>query len=197
MRVIALTGNVAAGKSTVAARLEAHGALLVDADRIVRALQQPGTAVFERIVARFGPAILAADGSLDRAALRARILADPGERHALEAIVHPAVEVERRRLLARAARDGARVVIADIPLLFEAADPAAYDGVILVDAPEAERRRRLIEDRGMDPEEADRLIGAQWPAAAKRARATWILDNDADLASLQARTDALWQLISA
>lgn len=197
MRVIALTGNVAAGKSTVAARLEAHGAVLVDADRIVRALQQPGTAVFERIVARFGPAILAADGSLDRAALRARILADPAERHALEAIVHPAVEDERRRLLARAARDGARVVIADIPLLFEAADPAAYDGVILVDAPEAERRRRLIEDRGMDPEEADRLIGAQWPAAAKRARATWILDNDADLASLQARTDALWQLISA
>jgi dephospho-CoA kinase len=196
MRVLALTGNVAAGKSTVAARLRALGAVLIDADAIVRELQEPGTAVHARIVAHFGPEILAADGTLDRQALRARVLADPAERLALEAIVHPAVEAERRRQVARAAATGTAVVIAEIPLLFEAADPAVYDGVILVDAPEEERRRRLIDDRNLPPGEADRLLAAQWPAAHKRARATWIIDNDADRATLLARTDALWQLIT-
>ena len=196
MRVLALTGNVAAGKSTVAARLRALGAVLVDADVIVRDLQQPGTPVHARIVARFGAEILTSDGTLDRQALRARMLADPGERLALEAIVHPAVEAERRRQVARAAAEGAEVVIAEIPLLFEAADPSVYDGVILVDAPEVERRRRLIDERGLPPEQADQLLAAQWPAAHKRARATWIIDNDGDRQTLLDRTDALWQLIT-
>ncbi len=196
MRVLALTGNVAAGKSTVAARLRALGAVLVDADAIVRDLQRPGTPVHARIVARFGAGILTSDGTIDRQALRTRILADPAERLALEAIVHPAVEAERRRQVARAAADGAEVVIAEIPLLFEAADPSVYEGVILVDAPEAERRRRLIDERGLPPEQADRLLAAQWPAAHKRARATWIIDNDGDRQTLLDRTDALWQLIT-
>lgn len=196
MRVLALTGNVAAGKSLVARRLRELGAFLIDADAIVRELQHPGTPVHARMVARFGEEILAPDGTIDRAAMRARILADPAERLALEAIVHPAVEAERRHRLAQAAASGASVVIAEIPLLFESADPSAYEGVILVDAPEAERRRRLIEDRGLPPEQADRLLAAQWPAEHKRARATWILDNDADPGTLLERTDALWQQIS-
>jgi dephospho-CoA kinase len=196
MRVLALTGNVAAGKSTVAEHLRTLGAVLIDADAIVRELQAPGTPVHARIVAHFGPEILGADGTLDRQALRARVLADPAERLALEAIIHPEVEAERRRQVARAAAAGATLVIAEIPLLFEAADPSVYDGVILVDAPEAERRRRLVEERGLPPDQADRLLAAQWPAAHKRARATWIIDNDGDRATLLDRTDALWQLIT-
>lgn len=196
MRVLALTGNVAAGKSLVARRLRELGAFLIDADAIVRELQRPGTPVHARMVARFGEEILAPDGTIDRAAMRARILADPAERLALEAIVHPAVEAERRHLLAQAAASGASVVIAEIPLLFESADPSAYEGVILVDAPEAERRRRLIEDRGLPAEQADQLLAAQWPAEHKRARATWILDNDGDRGTLLERTDALWRQIS-
>ncbi len=196
MRVLALTGNVAAGKSTVARRLVERGAVLIDADAIVRELQRPGTPVFAQIVARFGPTIVAADGALDRAALRQRVLADPAERHDLEAIVHPAVEQARRRRLSQAADAGATIVITDMPLLYEAADPAAYDGVILVDAPTPIRRDRLIRERGLSAEEADRLLAAQWPAAAKRARATWIIDNDADLATLLERTDRLWTTIS-
>jgi dephospho-CoA kinase len=196
MRVLALTGNVAAGKSTVAARLRELGAVLIDADAIVRSLQEPGTPVHARMVAHFGPEILAPDGTLDRQVLRGRILAEPAERLALEAIVHPAVEEERRRQLARAAAAGAEVVIAEIPLLFEAADPSVYDGVILVDAPVAERRRRLIAERGLPPAQADQLLAAQWPAASKRARATWIIDNDADRATLLDRTDALWHQIT-
>lgn len=197
MRVIALTGNIASGKSTVARRLVAHGAVLIDADAIVHELQRPGTSVHEAIVARFGPTILHADGTLDRAALRAAVLADSAARGDLEAIVHPAVERERQRRLADAAARGTNVVIADIPLLFEAADPAAYDGVILVDAPAAMRRARLVHDRGLDPAEADRLIAAQLPSEAKRARATWIIDNDGDLAALEAATDRLWSQLTA
>src|SRR5689334_5932107 len=95
----ALTGNIAAGKSSVAALLADWGAVVIDADTIVRSLQRPGTPVFDAIAARFGSGVLAPDGSLDRAALRRRILADTGDKRALEAIVHPAVEAERRRLL--------------------------------------------------------------------------------------------------
>lgn len=197
MRIIALTGNIAAGKSTVARRLVARGAVLIDADAIVRALQQPGTAVHAAIVARFGADILLADGTLDRPALRSRILADPAARADLEAIIHPEVERERQRLVADAAAHGASVVIADIPLLFEAADPSAYDGVILVDAPAAVRRDRLVRDRGLDPDEAERLIAAQMPSSAKRSRATWVLDNTGDRADLERATDRLWDQLTA
>lgn len=197
MRVVALTGNVAAGKSTVVELFRRRGAAIIDADRIVRELQRPGEAVFEAIVARFGPGVRAADGTLDRAALRARVLDDPAERRALEAIVHPAVERRRLERLDAARRAGAGLAIVDIPLLFEAADPGAYDAVILVDAPVAERRRRLIDDRGLAPDDADRLIAAQWPAERKRPHATWVIENDADLATLEARSLAVWEAIAA
>lgn len=196
MLSLALTGNVAAGKSTVAALLEAWGAIVLDADRIVRELQQPGTPVFRSIVDRFGQGIVTAEGTLDRAALRARIVSDPGARAALEHIVHPAVEHERRARLAAAERGGARVAISDIPLLFESGDPSAFAGVILVDAPEAERRRRLVEDRGLDPAEADRLMAIQLPASLKRPRSDWIIENGGDLAALEAGTRAVWSDIS-
>lgn len=195
MRRIALTGNIAAGKSTVAQLLRSWGAVLFDADEAVRVLQRPGSGVFAAIVAHFGRGVVRADGGLDRVALRDRILADPAERAALEAIVHPAVEARRLAAQEAAAAAGAAVFVADIPLLFESADPAAYDGVILVDAPAGERRRRLINARRLSPLDADRLIAAQMPAAAKRALATWIIDNDADRATLMARTRAVWDAV--
>ena len=196
MRVVALTGSVAAGKSSVGALFRAWGATVIDADAIVRDLQRPGEPVYDAIVAHFGPAILLADGTLDRAALRQLILAHPDERHALERIVHPAVEHQRRDLLAAAEARGDRVVVADIPLLFEAANPKAYDGVIVVDAPHAVRRRRLIDNRHLSADEADRLIAAQWPAEMKRARATWIIDNDGDRDTLAERARVVWEAIS-
>ncbi|MBL0180082.1 MAG: dephospho-CoA kinase [Gemmatimonadetes bacterium] len=192
---MALTGNIAAGKSTVAQLLRSWGAVLFDADEAVRVLQRPGSGVFAAIVAHFGRGVVRADGGLDRVALRDRILADPAERAALEAIVHPAVEARRLAAQEAAAAAGAAVFVADIPLLFESADPAAYDGVILVDAPAGERRRRLINARRLSPLDADRLIAAQMPAAAKRALATWIIDNDADRATLMARTRAVWDAV--
>jgi len=192
---VALTGNVASGKSTVAALFAAWGATVIDADAIVHELQRPGTGVYDAIVHRFGPRVVGPRGLLDRDALRARVLADPDARRDLEAIVHPAVARRREELVADARRRGVPVVVSDIPLLFEALDPAAFDAVVLVDAPEAERRRRLVAMRGLDPAEAERLMAAQLPSSAKRARSTWVIDNDGTLAELERRARAVWEAL--
>jgi dephospho-CoA kinase len=188
---IGLTGNIAAGKSSVGALFDDWGATIIDADAIVRRLQRPGTAVFQAIVDRFGPGALAANGTLDRAALRARILADPDEKRALEALVHPAVEAERQRLLRRAAQARDALVISDIPLLFETMEPSKFDAVVLVDAPEPVRLERLVQRRGLTAPEAAALIAAQLPSHAKRARATFVIDNDGTRDQLRERA---WQV---
>jgi len=193
---VALTGNVASGKSSVAALFAAWGATVIDADAIVHELQRPGTGVYDAILRRFGHRIVGPRGLLDRDALRARVLAEPDARRDLEAIVHPAVAQRRAELLADARRRGARVVVSDIPLLFEALDPAAFDAVVLVDAPEAERRRRLVEDRGLAPAEAERLIATQMPSAPKRAQSTWVIDNDGTRADLERRARAVWEALA-
>lgn len=184
---VGLTGNVAAGKSTVAALFARWGATLIDADAIVRDLQRPGTPVFDAIVARFGPGIVARSGVLDRAALRRLVLADPAARAALNAIVHPAVAARRADLLAKAQADGVRLVVDDIPLLFEVMDPSAFDAVVLVDAPADVRRRRLEALRGLSAAEAEQFLEMQMPSAEKRARSTYVIDNDGDLEHLEAR----------
>ena len=190
---VALTGNVAAGKSAVAALFADWGATVIDADAIVHALEVPGTAVFDAILARFGSAVLAPDGSLDRPALRRRIFADAAERLALEAIVHPAVEAERRRRLRAAPRGRDTIVVSDIPLLFEAMDPAQFDAVVLVDAPETVRLDRLVRLRGIAPAEATALLAGQLPADRKRARADFIIDNDGGVERLRDRAWEVWR----
>ena len=192
MRVVALTGSVGAGKSSVGALFREWGATVIDADALVRELQRPGEPVFDAIVAAFGRAALDAHGALDRPAMRRRILDDPDAKRRLEAIVHPALETRRQQLVDAARIRGDTLVIADIPLLFEAADPSAYDGVIVVDASVTERRRRLIHDRHYDARDADELIAAQLPASTKRARATWIIDNDGDRDALARRARVVW-----
>ena len=190
---VALTGNVAAGKTAVSKLLSEWGATVLDADAIVRELQRPGTPVFQQIVARFGPGVVAPDGRLDRAALRARILADPSERQALERIVHPAVQAERSRLLEHLPRSADDIIVSEIPLLFEAADPAGFDAVVLVDAPEALRVDRLVRERGLAPLEAAALLRLQLPAGPKRQRADFSIDNDASRDLLRERTWAVWR----
>lgn len=194
---VALTGNIASGKSTVLGFFREWGAFTTDADAMVRELQQPGTPVFDAIVARFGPAVVAPDGSLARDQLRARVFADPAARADLEAIVHPAVRRQRTALEHEAARQGAAIAVHDIPLLFESADPAEFDRVVLVNAPEARRRTWLIERRGLDPAEADRMIAAQAPSRSKRDRSHYIIENDADLKTLEQRTRTVWERLLA
>jgi len=191
---VALTGNAAAGKSTVARWFQEWGATLIDADELVREVERPGSATLAEIVRRFGSQVLLSDGRLDRVRLRRLMLDDPAQREALNAIVHPVVQ-ERRDQLIRAARErGDAIVVNDIPLLFEVLDPAAFDLVVLVDAPDAVRRARLRE-RGLEAREIDRLFAAQLPAAAKRDRSHIVLENRGTLEALrQAAWDA-WQTI--
>jgi dephospho-CoA kinase len=195
MRLIGLTGNIAAGKSAVAARLAALGAHLVDADVLAREAVAPGSPALAAIAARWGPEVLTSAGALDRAALRRIVFNDGAERAALDAIVHP--EVARRRVTAVAAAEaaGAELVVCDIPLLFEAGLEDTVDAIVLVDAPTAVRRERLIRDRGLSPAEADAMIAAQMPSDLKRARADFIIENAGTREALATQVDALWQTL--
>ena len=139
---------------------------------LAREAQRAGTPVFAAIVERFGPEVVRRDGELDRAALRARVMGEPAELAALNAIVHPAVRRRAAALVDEARRAGAAIVVSDIPLLFETDDPGRFDAVVLVDAPPAVRRERLMRDRGLSAAEADGMLAAQMPSAAKRPRST-------------------------
>jgi dephospho-CoA kinase len=184
---VALTGNIAAGKSTVVGFLRRWGATIIDADELAREAQAPGSEVLAAIVRRFSADVLASDGSLDRAALRSKVMGDEAALTALNAIVHPAVQRRREEVQQAAARRGDLLVVNDIPLLFEVLDPAQFDVVVLVDAPEAMRRARLRSMRGLSNEEADRMIAAQMPAARKRPRSQFVIEDAGTLPELEAQ----------
>jgi dephospho-CoA kinase len=201
---VALTGNIAAGKSTVADLFRRWGATLIDADQLVREVQSRGSPVLDRIADRFGVEVLLPDGELDRARLRAIVMADPSARRDLEALVHPAVQTRRSVRVEQARQRGDRIVVNDIPLLFEALDPGLFDAVVLVDAPEESRLRRLVQDRGMPEVEARRLLAAQQPSGPKRAwrggprqEGPFIIDNDGARTRLEERARAVWEELVA
>lgn len=197
MLSVALTGNIAAGKSTVAELFRRWGATVIDADRLVREAQEPGQPVLEEIAARFGGKLIMEDGALDRAALRSKVLADPQALADLNRIVHPEVRRRRLELLAAARARGDRIVVSDIPLLFEADDPAAFDAVVLVDAPAAVRRHRLMASRGLSPREADSMMAAQLDSGAKRPRSDYVIENDGDLTTLERAAAGVWRALLA
>ena len=187
---VALTGNIAAGKSTVVDRFQAWGATIIDADALVREAQAPGGEVLAAIAGRFGADVLAPDGTLDRAALRGKVMGDQAALDALNHIVHPAVRRRRDELLRAAREGGDLLVVNDIPLLFEALDPTQFDAVVLVDASAALRRTRLRGMRGLSNEEANRMIAAQMPAERKRARSDFVIENEGSLKQLERRARA-------
>jgi len=193
--VVGLTGNIASGKSTVAAMFAAKGATLIDADVLAREAIVPGTPALAAIAARW-PATIRADGTLDRAALRSIVFTKPAERSALDAIVHPRVGQLFRERVKEARARGVRVVVYDVPLLFEARRAGEVDVVIVVDAPEAVRRARLIGERGLSDAEAEAMMAAQMPARRKRAAANFFIMNDADRATLATRVDAVWDALA-
>lgn len=195
MKNIGLTGNIAAGKSTVSRLFADWGATVLDADQIVHDLQRPGTPVFRAITDRFGTEVVADDGTLDRAALRRLVFNDKQALADLNAIVHPAVAAERERMLAEARAAGVKIVIHDIPLLFEVMDPAKFDAVVLVDAPVAARRERLERTRGLGRAEAESMIAAQMPSVEKRKRARWVIDNDGSFERLEQQARLVWKAL--
>ena len=195
MLLVGLTGNIAAGKSTAARLLVEHGATLIDADVLAREAVRTGSPGYDAIVERWGSAILQPDGALDRGALRRRVFDRPDELHELNAIVHPEVESKRAHLVAEALRRGDRVVVCDIPLLFENNLVEAFDRVILVDAPRPVRLERLVRDRGLRETEAMAMIAQQMPADLKRARADFVIDNDGTRQALARRVDEVWHAL--
>jgi dephospho-CoA kinase len=197
MLSVALTGNIGAGKTTVAELFERWGATTIDADQLVRDIQAPGQPAFEQIAKQFGQSVVLPDGTLHRAALRAKVLAHPGALADLNRIVHPEVHRRRLKLLEEARARGDRIVVSDIPLLFEVDDPTSFDVVVLVDAAEAVRRRRLVNLRGLPPAEADRMMEAQLPAAAKRAGSDYVIENNGDMPALERAAALVWQSLLA
>jgi dephospho-CoA kinase len=192
MLLVGLTGNIGSGKSTVAQMLSERGATIIDADVLARRAVELGTAAYAKIVARWGSSILAPDNHLDRAALRRVVFADHAQLEELNQIVHPEVERLRARLIDQARRRGDRVVVCDIPLLFERHMTDRFDRILLVDAHRAIRLERLVKERGLRETEAMDMIAAQMPAELKRARADFIVENDGTFAQLERRVNEVW-----
>ncbi|MGH8955922.1 MAG: dephospho-CoA kinase [Microbacterium sp.] len=198
MPLIALTGGIASGKSTIARRLAEHGAIIVDADQIVRDVQSPGSPVLARIAETFGADVIAPDGSLDRAALGAKVFGDADLLAQLNAIVHPAVREEsQRRFDAALADDADAVVVYDVPLLVEARVDDPWDLIVVAHAPVAVRRQRLVELRGMDERAAQDRIDAQVSDERRLAIADVVIDTSDTLERTREQTDSLWERISA
>jgi dephospho-CoA kinase len=201
----AVTGGIGSGKSSVAARLATHGAVVVDADAIAREVVEPGTPGLAAVVAEFGEGILLPDGSLDRAAMAAIVFTDEERRHALEAIVHPLVVARSQELIESTPDDG--VTVYDVPLLTELIAQARamaggpfpgerqYDAIIVVEAPVEERIARLVA-RGLDAHDARARIAAQASDTQRREIADHIINNDGTLEQLEEIVDALWAELS-
>jgi dephospho-CoA kinase len=198
MPLIALTGGIASGKSTIAARLAERGAVVVDADRIVRDVQAPGSPVLDRIAEAFGAEVIAADGSLDRAALGALVFGDAERLAQLNALVHPAVRTESQRRFDDAlAADPDAVVVYDVPLLVEARVDDPWDLVVVAHAPAPQRLRRLVELRGMEESAARDRIDAQVSDEVRLRIADVVIDTSGTLEQTTEQTDALWERIHA
>jgi dephospho-CoA kinase len=189
--LVGLTGGIGAGKSTVSELLTERGAIIIDGDLIARRVVEPGQPALAALVERFGPEILAADGTLDRPALAAKAFASDEERKALEAITHPAIGAEFLREMSEAPEDA--VVVNDVPLLVESnqAEARGYKFVIVVEAPREVRLDRLVQ-RGLTREDAEARMAAQATDEERRAVATHLLDNGGTREELATQVEAVW-----
>lgn len=194
--LIGLTGGIASGKTVVAKRLEQLGATVVDADQLARDVVAPGTPGLAAIAQRFGPGVISADGSLDRAALGALIFQDPDARLALNGITHPAIRELSGQLFAAAERaDPDAVVVYDVPLLVEASQDPGYhdfDLIVVVNASAETRRERLVQLRGLSREEAKHRLNSQATDTERLAIADVVIDSNGTVDETIAQADALW-----
>ncbi|MCB0952734.1 MAG: dephospho-CoA kinase [Microthrixaceae bacterium] len=195
MLLVGLTGGIGSGKSTVGRALVERGAVLVDADEIVRRLQSPGTNVFAEMVERFGSGIVAADGTLDRQAVAEIVFNDEAALADLGAIVHPRVHEEIERRVAEQV-DTDNVVVLDIPLLGEAGWPG-LQGTIVVDLHPDTAVSRLVEHRGFTEADALARIDAQIGRSERLEMADFVVENSGPLEDLETEIERLWEWIGS
>lgn len=192
MYIIGLTGGIASGKSTIAARFAEHGAVVIDADVLAREAVEPGTPGLDAIARRFGPGVIGADGTLDRPALGAIVFADEQARADLNAIVHPEVKRRSQERIAEASANPAAIVVYDVPLLVETGRKDEFDLVVVAFAPSEVRARRLTQIRGLEPGEAERRIAAQASDAQRAAVADVVIDTAGTLDHTISQVDVVW-----
>lgn len=191
MKWIGLTGGIASGKTTVANGLRSRGFAVVDADELARRAVEKGSPGLARVAQVFGPDLLLADGSLDRARLGRLVFAQPNLRLELEKIVHPEVRrlsaLERNRL----EREGRAIAFYDVPLLFEKQMESMFDAVVVVFVSETLQRSRLVARNGLSDAEVLARLASQMPLTEKRARANFVIENNGSLADLENALDGL------
>jgi dephospho-CoA kinase len=194
---VGLTGGIGSGKSAVADLLVARGALLIDADQVARDVVTPSGPAYQPLIDRFGPGIVAADGTIDRPALAAVAFSDDAARADLNAITHPAIGVAMIGALeAQAETD--RIVVLAIPLLTALhRETMKLDKVVVVDCPTDIALQRLLSQRGMDRADAEARIRAQISREERKENADYVLDNSGDRVSLEAGVADLWEWLAA
>lgn len=193
MYLVGLTGGIGSGKSTVAVRLAELGAEVIDADAIAREVVEPDGPALPGLVARFGEDILRPDGSLDRPALAAVAFADDAARADLDRLTHPhiAARIAQRIAELAGADPASQLIVVDHPLLIETEQMARFDAVVVVLADEETRISRLVEERGMSPDDARGRMRAQVDDARRREVADHVVDNNAGMEHLLAQVDAV------
>jgi len=198
---VGLTGGIGSGKSEVARRLAALGAVVIDADQLAREVVQVGSDGLAEVVAEFGTDVLQADGSLDRAALGRIVFSDEDARRRLEKIIHPRVRTRAAEIESAVAQQAAKtgdhpVVVHVIPLLVETGQAGRFDVVIVVDTPEDVQIERLRRTRGMSEEEARARIDAQASREERLRAADIVLDNSGELPALDTQVEQAWQRLT-
>ena len=190
---IGLTGGIASGKSTVSDMLRELGAIIIDTDRIAREVTTPGSPALLELNRRYGPEILNEDGSLRRDAVGRIVFNDPVERKWLERLLHPLIRVRAEKLATEAAAAGHRIVVFDVPLLFETGWNAWVDEVWTVYVPVDLQRRRLQRRDGYTESEIDSRLASQWPIDHKAERSDRVIDNSATLADTRRQVESFWR----
>jgi dephospho-CoA kinase len=193
---VALTGGMATGKSTCLRRFAARGVPTLDADLLAREAVAPGSAGLQAVIARFGPPVTAADGTLNRAALASIVFADPAARSDLEALIHPYVLARIGGWFEEQAAEAAlpgrcRFAVADVPLLYEAGRADEFDVVVVAACPAEMQLTRIRERDGLSEDDARRRLEAQWPIDRKRALADFVVDTSGSIAWTERQVDEI------
>ncbi|MEY9092661.1 dephospho-CoA kinase [Paenibacillus sp. RC84] len=190
---IGLTGGIACGKSTVSAMLVRRGAILIDADRIAREVVEPGSPVLAQVAAHFGQDMLLPDGSLHRKRLGETVFGNEEARKALEDLLHPSIRALMKERMAAAEREFPdKLVVVDVPLLYESGLQSMFSSVMVVYVPREVQLRRLMERDGLNAEQAESRLAAQWPIERKKELADSCIDNSGTLEQTERLVERFW-----